>query len=372
MKHYEDRRNRLYDLMAQENIALVMFEDTEGRRDPAVRWLTGQPGDALLFLSVNRESALVPWDINMARLYAQADHVIPYNEFDRRPVKALRAAAEFCKVPFNSRVEIPLATPYILFLKYVEEISDFDVICRRGGIHEAAQELRAVKDEEEIRIYRRAVEITNELIELLEVNIRDRTLVTEADAALFIEAEGRKRDCEGVGFETLAANPTRSFGIHAFPAYTGAPFTGRGMSILDFGLRYQGYTTDVTLTFAQGPLSPAQERMIGLVEQAAQVALAEVKEGAEAGAIARTVDAYFGKFKRNMPHGLGHGIGLEAHEIPFLRSRPEMTVTLKPGMIFTIEPGLYDPLEGGCRLENDILLTDEGPSVLTRSRIIRL
>lgn len=73
-----------------------------------------------------------------------------------------------------------------------------------------------------------------------------------------------------------------------------------------------------------------------------------------------------------MPHGLGHGIGLEEHEYPILRNRDDNHWILENGMIFTIEPGLYDPLLGGCRLENDILITEAGPVVLTNSRIIRL
>jgi Xaa-Pro dipeptidase len=72
-----------------------------------------------------------------------------------------------------------------------------------------------------------------------------------------------------------------------------------------------------------------------------------------------------------MPHALGHGIGLEAHEAPYLRSRLDNTGLLREGMIFTLEPGLYDPIQGGCRLENDILITPTGPEVLTNGRIIR-
>jgi Xaa-Pro dipeptidase len=358
--------------MARENIALVMFEDAEWRRDPAIRWLTGQPGDAALFLSVDRKSLLAPWDINLAKIYAQADYLVPYQDLDRRPLKALRAAIELHKIPPGSRIELPLNTSYTMFLKYVEEFADYDVICKTGGIHEAVGELRAVKDEEELRIYRKAVEITNEIIDLLEVNIRDGTLKTEADTALFIEAEGRRRDCEGVGFETLAANPSRSFGIHAFPTYTGLPFIGKGFSILDFGMKYSGYTTDVTLTFVREPLVKAQERTLNLVEQAAALAFSLVEEGADPRAIAQAVDAFFEESKQVMPHGLGHGIGLEAHEVPFLRSRSDSGITLQPGMIFTIEPGLYNPVLGGCRLENDILLTANGPELLTKSRIIRL
>jgi Xaa-Pro dipeptidase len=72
-----------------------------------------------------------------------------------------------------------------------------------------------------------------------------------------------------------------------------------------------------------------------------------------------------------MPHALGHGIGLEAHEAPYLRSRVDNVWQLRTGMIFTLEPGLYDPIHGGCRLENDILLTESGPEILTNARIIR-
>ncbi|MDR2517688.1 MAG: aminopeptidase P family protein, partial [Spirochaetaceae bacterium] len=67
------RLGRIYDLMAREDIVMLMFEDTEGRRNPAIRWLTGHPGDALLFLTVDRKALLVPWDHNLAMLYATVD-----------------------------------------------------------------------------------------------------------------------------------------------------------------------------------------------------------------------------------------------------------------------------------------------------------
>ncbi|GHT96329.1 hypothetical protein FACS1894141_6360 [Spirochaetia bacterium] len=372
MNSFETRRGRMYDWMAREGIALVMLEDTEGRRDPSLRWLTGQPGDALLFLSVDKKSLLVPWDINMAQLYAQADIMIPFGEFERQPVKALKKATEYFKIPQGSRVEIPSVTPYVLFLKYVEYASDFDIICRNGGAQEAIQEMRAVKDEDELKLYRKAAKITNEIIDLLEERVRSEKLKTETDVALFIEAEGRKRGCEGTGFETLAAGPSRSFGIHAFPAYTGAPFAEPGLSILDFGLNYGGYTTDVTLTFARGPLSKPQEKQLALTEKAYKLALSMVKDGVSAREIAVAVDALFAKSGKIMPHGLGHGIGLEAHEAPNIRSRADNTWLLTEGMVFTLEPGLYDPIIGGCRLENDVLITGTGTEVLTNGRIIRL
>jgi Xaa-Pro dipeptidase len=372
MSIYKKRREKIYDWMAREGVALIMIEDFEGRRDPAVRWLTGQPGDALVFLSIDKKSLLVPWDINMAMLYAKVDSMIPYSEFERRPVTALKKAAELLKTPAGSRIEIPQVTSYPRFLKYIEELSSFDILCREDGAGPEIEKARSIKDEEEIKIYRKVSAFTCEITDLLEKNIRAGKLETETDVAFFIDAEGRKRGCEGTGFETIVAGPDRSFGIHAFPSFTGGAFGGAGLSIVDYGLKLAGYTSDVTLTFAREPLTKQQERMLALTEKAYHLALSLAAPGKAAREIAGAVDSYFAKAKKKMPHGLGHGIGLEAHEAPAVGNRSDNAWILEPGMIITLEPGLYDPMQGGCRLENDVLITESGADVLTNSRIIRL
>ena len=171
MQVYEKRREKLYDWMAQESVAMVMIEDCEGRRDPGLRWLSGHPGDALLFLSIDKKSLLVPWDINMAMLYAQCDTVIPYMDFGRQPIKALLGAAEFLKIPSGSKIEINRTTPYPLFLKYVEEVADFDVLCRENGAGREIEKRRAIKDDDEILIYRKLSALTCEMTDLLEKNV---------------------------------------------------------------------------------------------------------------------------------------------------------------------------------------------------------
>jgi Xaa-Pro dipeptidase len=372
MSVYQTRRELIYDWMARESIALVLISDFEDCRDPSLRWFSGQPGDALLFLSVDRKSLLVPWDINMAMIYANVDSLIPYSEFGRSSIKAIKGAAALFKTPLGSRVEIPPTTSYPQFLKHIEAVTDFDIICRDNGASPEIEKARAVKDAEELKIYQKVSALTCDITNLLEKQVRAGKLKTEADIALFIDAEGRKRGCEGTGFETLAAGPGRSFGIHCFPAYTGGAFGGKGLSILDYGLKYAGYTSDVTLTFAREPLSKQQEKMITLVEKAYNLALSMAGPGIAARNIALAVEAHFAKAKKFMPHGLGHGIGLQAHEAPSVNTRVENGWILEPGMIITLEPGLYDPVQGGCRLENDVLITETGAEVLTNSRIIRL
>ncbi|MDR2658363.1 MAG: Xaa-Pro peptidase family protein [Spirochaetaceae bacterium] len=369
---YIKRREKIYKWMETESLSLVMFQDNEERRDTAIRWLTGHPGDALLFLSSDKKALLVPWDINIAKLYASCDFMTPFMDYALDPVKALESSAERFKIPVNGKIEIPSRTSYPDFLQYVDKLSSYDIICRRDGVKSKVEQLRMIKDNEEIRIYRTLSELTNQIIDLIEQNVRDRQLKTEMDVAAFIEYEARKRDCEGTGFTTLAAGPERSFGIHAFPSYTAAPFAGTGLSILDFGIVLHGYTSDVTMTFAGGKLSKAQEERLDLVEKAFHLALSKVKDGVLCKNIAQSVDTFFKKSRLSMPHGLGHGIGLQPHEPPFLRSRADNEWKLSPGMIFTIEPGLYDPVEGGCRFENDILLTEKGAEVLTHSKIVRL
>jgi len=367
------RFDKIYDWMAQEGIALLMLEDTETRRDQSIRWLTGQPGDSLLFLSLERKAILAAWDFNLAKIYAsQAPVTIaPYSDFDRKPCKAIAAIAKLLKIPSGSKIEIPPVTYYPVFLDFVGELTDFDILCRERGAASFIDRLRAVKDEDETAIMRKAAAITNELIDSLEKNVRSGKIKTEADAAVFIELESRKKGCEGPSFTTLAAGPDRSFNIHAFPAWTASPFGGKGLSILDFGVKLNGYCTDVTLTFVRDP-DPKQEKLAALAEKAFKLAFSMSHNGTKTRDISASVDAFFAKSKKKMPHSLGHGIGLQEHEYPSVRNSAENEWALEKGMIFTIEPGLYDPLLGGCRVENDILMTDSGAEMLTNARIIRL
>jgi len=376
---YAKRLEKIYNWMAEENLSLIMLEDNESRRDQNIRWLTGHPGDAFLFLASDPSSPqkgsaiLSAWDVNLAKLFASGSPVIvlSYNDLDRKPSKAIAAAAKKLNIPSGVKIEIPSVTPYPVFLDYVGELSDFDIICREKGADAEIKKLRAVKDEDEIAIIKKAAGITNDLIDSLEKNVRCGKIKTEADAALFIENESRRCGCEGTSFTTLAAGPDRSYAIHAFPSWTSGQFGTKGLSILDFGVKFGGYCTDVTLTFTRD-LDPKQEKLVSMVEKAAKTATQMAQKGTPAREIAAAVDALFAKSKKKMPHGLGHGIGLQEHEYPVIRNSSENEWGLEPGMIFTIEPGLYDHLLGGCRLENDILITGDSYEILTNARIIRL
>ena len=246
---------------------------------------------------------------------------------------------------------------------------------RSEGLDAFLRRERSIKDASEIATIQKAAAITNAVIAEVEKALTGPRAggLRELDIAQLVERESLARGAEGLGFETLAAGPSRSWGIHCFPAYSAGPFGGTGLSILDFGVRVDGYTSDVTLTIARGPLSGPQERMIELVEQAYAASVAAVAAGVSPRDPALRADEIFSAAGVRMPHALGHGIGIDAHEGPLLRSSGENPdPALLVGMVFTIEPGLYDPVHGGVRWENDVLITAEGPRVLTQARILRL
>jgi Xaa-Pro dipeptidase len=366
------RRARVATRLASEGIAAALFEDVEDRRDQSIRYLTGQPGDALLVVAADGRSILVAWDVNLARLLASADEILAYTDFARLPLRALGEVLARLELPEGSRVELPSHFAYPRYVDFVEGLPGYDLVCRRDGIDGELRAARSIKDESEIAVYRRSCGITNELIDTLESKVRSGRVATELDAALLIERSSRESGCEGPGFETLAAGPARSWGIHAYPPYGAGPFGTAGISILDFGLRLEGYTTDVTMSFVRGHLAKEQERMVALVERAHDEAIAGLAPGVSCRKIALKIEAIFGEEGFVMPHSLGHGVGLEAHEAPTLRASEDNTDLLAPGQIVTAEPGLYHPDLGGVRLEDDILITETGCEVLTRSRIVRL
>ncbi|MDR3285018.1 MAG: Xaa-Pro peptidase family protein [Treponema sp.] len=370
---YKNRRNKLYEWLIDHEVAAVVFQDSEARRESAIRYFTGHPEDAVLILAASGEAVLLPWDINLASQTAHADIIISFTDYKLKMLSALQGVLQKLDIPTDTRIEIPPSTSYPEFLCAVQELKFYNVRCNEGGgAHQAVTELRSVKDSYEISCIRQAAAITDELIDLLEKESKSGGIKTEIDAALLIERECRNRGCEGAAFSILAAGPERSFGIHCFPSYTKGAFPGEGMSILDFGVTWQGYRSDVTVTFLKGKLSEKQEKQIALVEKAYAEALKLYKKDTPVFAPAKKAAEIFAKEKRKMPHGLGHGIGLETHEAPLVRQTTEPDKLFKSGMTVTLEPGLYDPELGGCRWENDILITETGNEILTHSRIIRL
>lgn len=366
---YRSRLQAVLSYLEGQELDAVLLIDLEGQRDRSVRYLCGNPRDALLIVTAAGRSVLVPWDVPLAERTASVDRIAPFTDYGRSLTAAARTllAAEGC-----ARVEVSgkLSYPQVGLLR--QELAGCSVVCRQGGIDAHVLGLRQRKDGCEISRLRRACAISDAVSAEIPALLASGPL-PEYELAFFIEKRARELGAEGLGFDILAAAPERSYAIHTCPNVSSAMFGGPGLSLLDFGIRVEGYTSDVTLTVIRGNLSPLQEKMVTAVQEAYALALKLLQPGFSPAAMAREVDELFAARGFRMPHSLGHGIGLEPHEPPLLRAAggdPE--ALFQEGMVVAVEPGLYDPRAGGVRWENDFLITSLGAEPLTGTAILRL
>jgi Xaa-Pro aminopeptidase len=222
---------------------------------------------------------------------------------------------------------------------------------------------RAIKDVDEIECIRAAAVLGASLFEgILKVL---RLGVTETAVAAEVEYAARAAGAEGMSFPTIMVSGERSALPHGKPAPL--PVRSNGFVVCDFGVILGGYCSDRTRTVHMG--RPAQEarRVYQAVREALQAAIATVRPGrrvAEVDRAARKVLQNHG-LDKYFTHSTGHGVGLEIHEAPRLAAR--QSEVLQPGMVITVEPGVYFPGKWGVRIEDMVLVTENGCEVLAPS-----
>lgn len=223
--------------------------------------------------------------------------------------------------------------------------------------------LRAVKDDDEIAAIRKAQEFTDAaytyMLEWLQVGRSER------EAALELEYTLRSLGADGVAFPSIVASGPNSAVPHAVP--TDRRFEQGDFVLMDFGARYLDYCADMTRTVVIGSASEQQRQIHAAVLEAQKVVKVQLragKTGEELHRLAADVIAAAG-FPKAFIHSLGHGVGIDIHELPALA--PRVTQTLVSGNVVTIEPGVYLPGIGGVRIEDFGLVTNEGFVDFTKS-----
>jgi Xaa-Pro aminopeptidase len=178
-----------------------------------------------------------------------------------------------------------------------------------------------------------------------------------------LETAMRGAGSEALPFEIIVASGRRSAMPHGLA--TDRVIGAGELVVVDLGARVDGYCSDITRTFATGPLTPRQIEIYRTVQEAQQLALAAAKPGARAAdvdAVARGHIEAAG-YGEDFGHSLGHGVGLEPHELPVLA--PRSAEVLQAGMVVTVEPGIYRERTGGVRIEDTVLVGRRGPVSLT-------
>jgi len=221
------------------------------------------------------------------------------------------------------------------------------------------EELRMTKTKEEVALLRTAAGIASRAFDRVREAIRPG--LRERDVAFLLEQTFRELGADGPAFETIVAAGERGALPHGRASDR---FIKRGdMVVIDFGARAGGYNSDTTRTVVVGKPNDEQRRVIAAVAKAQAASAALMKPGATADAVDRRAREALAGERHAFAHGLGHGIGLEVHERPYLSVMDQ--TSLKPGMVITNEPGIYVPGWGGVRLEDMLLVTDGEPEVLT-------
>lgn len=225
------------------------------------------------------------------------------------------------------------------------------------------EKLRMVKDEEEISIIREAAEIADAAFTHILTFLKPG--VTEIAVSNELEAFMRSKGATSSAFDTIVASGVRSALPHGVA--TDKAIEKGDMVTLDFGAYYKGYRSDITRTIAVGEPKEELKAIYHIVLESLSKAL----DGIKPGITGKTADAFSRDYitekgyGKQYGHGSGHGIGLDIHEEPFKNTNCE--IVIEPNMVLTVEPGIYIPEFGGVRIEDDILITQNGNEIITKS-----
>lgn len=224
-----------------------------------------------------------------------------------------------------------------------------------GCISGMAEQLRRVKDPDEIEYLRKACRISCQA--LTNILPRIHAGMTEKQVKVALEYEMLNLGADGLSFSTIAASGVNGSLPHAIPS--DKVIEEGELLTLDFGALIHGYHADMTRTLAIGEVNEQLAKMYEDVRVAQQMALDKIKSGVPNKEVDATARNYLdGIYPGAFGHGLGHSIGLLIHEGPSFNTR-DLSV-LEPGVVITVEPGVYLPGVGGVRIEDSVVVTEDG------------
>lgn len=246
---------------------------------------------------------------------------------------------------------------------FMDEMSDIEFVAGEALV----SILRREKSQEEINLISEAQSITDaaftDIIEFISTN-KNRG-ITEKDIAFELEFNMRKRGAESLAFDTIIASGINGACCHAVPSDKQIK-TGEFIT-MDFGACYNGYMSDMTRTVAVGEISEDKERIYEIVLNAQLNAIRNIKAGltgTQCDAFARDYIANAG-FGEDFGHSLGHGVGLEIHEGPNFAKSFSGVINLNA--VMSVEPGIYLENNCGVRIEDLVVVKEDGVEVLTKS-----
>ncbi len=345
------RLTKLREAMAAEELDAILITQPENRR-----YLSGFTGSAGVLL-ISQDQAILATDF---RYYEQVERQAPGFHLAKIKDKFESLLPELVHELGAKRVGFESAHLTVdRYQEWQKIAEDFELVPTKGLV----EEIRTVKDEDELDKIRRAIALTDEafahIVSFIEPGM------TEKEVAWEIEVFMRTHGAEKLAFDLIVGSGPNGAMPHATISErvirAGEPI------VMDMGAMVEGYNSDLTRTICLGRPDGRFREIYNIVLEAQQAAERDIRPGMtgkEADEIARQVIEGAG-YGDNYGHGLGHGVGLAVHEKPRLGRLSEDV--LKPGMVFTIEPGIYLPGWGGVRIEDIVVMREDGVEVLTQA-----
>jgi len=345
------RLTKLREALAGEGLDAILITQPENRR-----YLSGFTGSAGVLL-ISQDQAILATDF---RYYEQVERQAPGFHLAKIKDKFESLLPELVHEVGAKRVGFE--STHLTVDRYQEWqkiAEDFELVPTKGLV----EEIRTVKDEDELDKIRRAIALTDEafahIVSFIEPGM------TEKEVAWEIEVFMRTHGAEKLAFDLIVGSGPNGAMPHATISErvirAGEPI------VMDMGAMVDGYNSDLTRTICLGQPDDRFREIYNIVLEAQQAAERDIRPGMtgkEADEIARQVIERAG-YGDNYGHGLGHGVGLAVHEKPGVGRLSEDV--LKPGMVFTVEPGIYLPGWGGVRIEDIVVMREDGVEVLTQA-----
>ncbi len=249
---------------------------------------------------------------------------------------------------------------YVTYAKYKEYMHKY-MINNLMETEQIIEKQRTTKDKDEIANTRKACEITDRcfkhLLDFIKIGMTEKEIAYEIQRYFIING------ASGLAFDSIVASGVNSSMPHAVP--TDKTIENGDIIILDFGCKYNGYCSDMTRTIFVGYVKEEIKEIYNLVLKNQKQTLEEMYDGSNTKILFKMVENDFKIHKYELPHALGHGVGLDVHEEPTIGKRKENI--LKENMVVKDEPGIYIPGRFGVRIEDTVLITKSGCEPLTKS-----
>jgi Xaa-Pro aminopeptidase len=345
------RAERLVELLDEAGVDVMLITDLVN-----VGYLTGYTGSNGLALIGHGTRAFIT---DFRYVEQAASEVHP--SFDRRRASQDLLDAIGDALPSTGELRLGFEDAHVSVREHARLRELMPKHVELVGVTGLVERLRAVKEPEEIDRIRAATVLADAAFERL---LRDGLVGrTEREIAIALEHDMRTRGAQRPSFDTIVAAGAHGALPHAQPR--DVPVRADELVVIDWGAELDGYCSDCTRTVATGDPGEAARNMYELVLDAQLAGLKGVRagrSGRDVDSDARAVIKSRGQGE-HFGHGLGHGVGIQVHEGPRLSQRSEDD--LRAGNVVTVEPGIYLPGQFGIRIEDLVVVTDDGSDVLT-------